>query len=66
MDTPDHAGLARQVVTLERALHRALAERDAARRSARLNRELLVEALNRTRGCPRCNPPEEDSDGPDA
>ena len=51
--------MARQIVTLERALHRALAERDAARTSARLNRELLVEALNRTRGCPRCNNTEE-------
>lgn len=49
----------RQIVTLERAVHRALAERDAARRSARLCRELLTEALNRTRGCPRCNPEED-------
>lgn len=48
-----------QIVTLERAVHRALAERDDARRSARLNRELLVEALTRTRGCPRCNPQED-------
>lgn len=44
---------------LERLLYRTLAERDAARRSARLNRELLVEALTRTRGCPRCNPQED-------
>jgi len=55
----DDTALARQVVTLERALHKALAERDDARRSARLNRELLVEALTRTRGCPRCNPQED-------
>lgn len=55
----DTSALVRQVVTLERALHKALAERDNARRSARLNRELLVEALNRTRGCPRCNNTEE-------
>lgn len=47
-----------RVVDLERALHRAYVERDAARRSARLNRELLTEALNRTRGCPYCNPEE--------
>ena len=46
---------------LERMLYRTLAERDAARRSARLCRELLTEALNRTRGCPRCNPEPEDS-----
>lgn len=44
---------------LERALYRAFADRDAARRSARLCRELLTEALNRTRGCDRCNPEED-------
>lgn len=54
-----------RIVDLERALHRALVERDAARRSARLNRELLVEALIRMRDCPRCNArhPEEADDG---
>jgi hypothetical protein len=47
---------AQTIAALERELHQLRVELASARRSARLCRELLTEALERTRDCPRCNP----------